>query len=126
MYIQHVSVPRPYGEESRAQAVAFYSGLLGLKLKPEPDSLTYLDVVWFDMGGAELHCFGEDPIDDPSERHFCLVIDDVAGTKQKLIAAGYKPWTREIIPGRPRFFCRDPFGNMIEFAEIVGDYLEMD
>ncbi len=46
--------------------------------------------------------------------------------EQKLIAEGYKPWTREIILGRPRFFCRDPFGNMIEFAEIVGDYLELD
>jgi hypothetical protein len=28
------------------------------------------------------------------------------------------------IPNRPRFFCRDPFGNLIEFTTILGDYRE--
>ena len=126
MYIQHVSIPRPLGQASREQAKAFYNGLLGLKVKPEPKSIEHLDIVWFDIGVAELHCFGEDPIDDKSGRHFCLVVDDVKAIEKKLSAAGYEPWTPEDIPGRPRFFCRDPFGNTIEFAEILGNYLELE
>ena len=26
------------------------------------------------------------------------------------------------IPGRPRFFCRDPFGNAIEIVEFKPDH----
>jgi hypothetical protein len=45
---------------------------------------------------------------------------------QKLSGAGYKPWNPEEIPGRPRFFCRDPFGNTIEFTTIVGNYQQLE
>ena len=70
----------------------------------------------------ELHIFLEDPLDDPSIRHFCLVVEDLPAMRAKLLAAGYAPYDVETIPGRPRFFCRDPLGNIIEFTTIVGDY----
>jgi catechol 2,3-dioxygenase-like lactoylglutathione lyase family enzyme len=126
MYIQHVSVPRPPGKESRETAVNFYSGLLGMTLKPEPQSIQHLDLVWFQVGEMELHCFAEEPVEDESGRHFCLVVDDVEEMRQKLSAAGYEPWNPEEIPGRPRFFCRDPFGNTIEFTTIVGNYQQLE
>lgn len=126
MHIQHVSIPRPPGAASRQQVQAFYGGLLGLVEKPVPHSIQHLDLVWFGVGEQELHCFAEEAFDNRSGRHFCLVVDDVAAIRERLRAAGYEPQSPEAIPGRPRFFCRDPFGNNIEFTTIVGDYLEIE
>ena len=126
MYIQHVSIPRPPGAESRDRARAFFVDLLGLSEKPVPKSVEHLDLVWFQVGELELHCFAEEPHPDPSGRHFCLVVEDVEATRQKLVQAGYVPWNPEAIPGRPRFFCRDPFNNIIEFTTISGDYLQLE
>jgi hypothetical protein len=36
--------------------------------------------------------------------------------------AGIETTDRTPIPNRPRFFCRDPFGNLIELTTIMGDY----
>lgn len=127
MYLQHVSIPRPPGPDSRQAAKTFFVDLLGLAEKPVPQSIQHLDLVWFQIGEMELHCFAEESVgDDPSGRHFCLQTEDLEGTRQKLIAAGFKPWNPEGIPGRPRFFCRDPFGNIIEFTTIVGDYYQLE
>ena len=121
--LQHVSIPRPAGSEAVTRA--FYGELLGLEEKPPPSSIQSLDLIWFKVGGdLELHVFREDPIDDPSTRHFCLVVEDVHALRKKLEGAGYEPWDVESIPGRPRFFCRDPFRNIIEFTSIEDDYMK--
>ena len=122
--LQHVSIPRPPDSEDKTRA--FYGDLLGLPEIPAPNSIEAAEVIWFKLGeDAELHCFREEPQGDTSIRHFCLVVADLAAMRQKLNAAGYAPYDVEAIPGRPRFFCRDPFGNIIEFTKIVGDYLEL-
>lgn len=121
--LQHVSVPRPPG--SAALTRAFYGDLLGLEEIPPPSSIQSLDVIWFKAGEtAELHIFAEDPLQDASNRHFCLLVDKVHRLRQILEDAGYEPWDVEVIPGRPRFFCRDPFSNIIEFTSIEADYLD--
>jgi catechol 2,3-dioxygenase-like lactoylglutathione lyase family enzyme len=122
--IQHVSIPRPPG--SGEQTRAFYGGILGLAEKPVPQSIQHLDLIWFDLGDLELHCFSEVPVGDPSGRHFCLEVDDAEAMRARLVQAGFEPWNPEPIPGRPRFFCRDPFGNIIEFTTIAGNYLELE
>ncbi len=122
--LQHVSIPRPPGSEHLTRA--FYGDLLGLTEIPAPNSLSEMEVIWFKLGeNAELHCFREAPLHDRSIRHFCLVTDDLKRMRIKLSEAGYAPYDVEPIPGRPRFFCRDPFGNIIEFTSIVGDYLAL-
>ena len=122
--LQHVSIPRPPGSEAATRA--FYGDLLGLPEIPAPSSIQAMEVIWFKIGAdAELHCFREEPLEDPSTRHFCLVVEDLAGVRRKLNDAGHAPYDVEAIAGRPRFFCRDPFGNIIEFTTIVGDYLAL-
>jgi catechol 2,3-dioxygenase-like lactoylglutathione lyase family enzyme len=122
--LQHVSIPRPPGSEEETRA--FYRDLLGLPEIPPPNSIEAAEVIWFKLGeDAELHCFREEPLGDTSNRHLCLVVEDLTGLRQKLDSAGYQPYDVEAIPGRPRFFCRDPFGNIIEFTTIVGDYLAL-
>ena len=122
--LQHVSIPRPAGSDERTRA--FYGELLGLEEIPTPTSIQSLEVIWFKLiADTELHIFREDPLGDTSIRHFCLVVEDVDAMRRKLSAAGFPSWDDEPIPGRPRFFCRDPNGNIIEFTNIVGDYLEL-
>lgn len=123
--LQHVSIPRPPGEESAWIARKFYGNLLGLTEKPVPSTIAQLDLVWFKIGEeTELHVFAEKDSDTKSGRHFCLDVGNVEAMRQALTEAGYQPWTPENIHGRPRFFCRDPFGNIIEFTQIVDDYLK--
>jgi hypothetical protein len=123
--LQHVSIPRPAGEESAEKARRFYSELIGLTIKPVPASITHLDLVWFKIGEeTELHVFAEDVEASTSGRHFCLNVENVEALQKRLSESGYETWFPETIPGRPRFFCRDPFNNIVEFTQIVENYLK--
>ena len=123
--LQHVSVPRPPGEESAQLARQFYAGLVGLTEKPVPSTITHLDLVWFKIGEeTELHVFAEADSPTTSGRHFCLNVGNVDSMREALIAGGYEPWFPEEISGRPRFFCRDPFENIVEFTQIMDDYMK--
>jgi catechol 2,3-dioxygenase-like lactoylglutathione lyase family enzyme len=118
--IQHVSIPRPPGSD--AQTRAFYGELLGLEEIPVPETIRHLDLIWYRLGDTELHCFAEPPLEDRSGRHFCIEVDNVEELRERLARAGYEPRDALPIHNRPRFFCRDPFGNDIEFTTILGSY----
>jgi catechol 2,3-dioxygenase-like lactoylglutathione lyase family enzyme len=121
--LQHVSTPYPRGRQ--ADVRAFYGGVLGLVEKPVPDSLADMELIWFEAGPnqVELH-FLPDPIqpDPRAQRHFCLEVDDVESWRRRLEEQGVATSDDVPIPNRPRFFCRDPFGNLIELTTIRGDY----
>lgn len=56
-------------------------------------------------------------------RHLALdVTDGLDELRAHLQAAGYEPIDDTPIPNRPRFFCRDPFDNLVEFTSIQGDH----
>ncbi|MBX6342604.1 MAG: VOC family protein [Thermomicrobiaceae bacterium] len=116
--VHHVALTIPFGAEATARA--FYGGVLGLPERPVPESLAGLDIVaWFAIGGDELHLIAErEPSNAGSRRHACFEVDDLAPLRQALEAAGYQPIDAAPIPGRPRFFCDDPFGNRLEFMVI--------
>ena len=50
--------------------------------------------------------------------HLCLEVDDVAALRSRLDEAGVETSDATEILGRPRFFCRDPFGNLLELTTI--------
>jgi hypothetical protein len=50
--------------------------------------------------------------------HFCLAVDDLDGLRARLEAAGVATRDGTELVGRPRFTCRDPFGNLVELARI--------
>src|ERR1041385_5552531 len=100
--LQHISVPRPPGEESAQKARNFYVDLVGLKEKPVPSTIAQLDLVWFKIGEeTELHVFAESEPPTTSTRHFCLNVSDVEGMRKALVESGYQPWSPEEIQGRP-------------------------
>jgi catechol 2,3-dioxygenase-like lactoylglutathione lyase family enzyme len=87
-----------------------------------PRTLDAGRLVWYSAGdGLELHFFSGD-LAPGSARHFCLDVEDLAETRRRLDEAGYEPYDDTPIPNRPRFFCRDPFDNLIEVTSIQGDY----
>ena len=122
--LQHVSTPYPRGAQDEVRA--FYGDVVGLDEKAVPETLTELELLWFAAGDGELELhFLPDPagIDPGAQRHFCLEVDDLEERRARLSEAGFEPYDGPTIPHRPRFFCRDPFGNLLEFTRIDGDYL---
>jgi len=121
-HLHHASVPRPAGEAADRTAVQFYSGVLGLEHIPKPSAFTDIEVTWFRAGDNEIHIYALDPGDENphSAAHFCLAVDDVEETKRLLESSGHWCGDAAPIPGRPRFFTRDPFDNMIEITELSG------
>jgi catechol 2,3-dioxygenase-like lactoylglutathione lyase family enzyme len=114
--LQHVSVGiAPDGAE---QARAFYGGLLGLAELEVPPKLDPGELLWFAAGGdLELHLLRNG--EQPRERgHFCLAVDaGLDELRARVEAAGFETRTPTEIVGRPRFTCRDPFGNLVELTE---------
>ena len=117
MRLQLVSVAIPPDGAERARA--FYGDLLGLEERDVLPTLDPAQFIWYRVGGdLELHLMLLD--EPPPERaHFCLVVDgDLDALRGRLNAAGVP--TNDVSPlvGRPRFFCRDPFGNAIELCRF--------
>jgi hypothetical protein len=82
-----------------------------------PPKLDPSQFVWFRAGGdLELHCIlaAEPP---PQRPHFCLAVDeDLDALRARLEDAGVETSDATEIVGRPRFFCRDPFANLVELT----------
>jgi catechol 2,3-dioxygenase-like lactoylglutathione lyase family enzyme len=116
--LQHVSIVIPPGAEAPARE--FYGGLLGLAERPPGEGLDPSTVIWFETGpGLELHLMLRDErIEGNERRHFCLEVDDLDAMWQRLDEAGVQLSEATPIVYRPRFFCRDPFGNLIELTHI--------
>jgi len=122
MKLQHVSTPFPAGRQDEVRR--FYGDVLQLEEVVVPRTLDAGRLVWYTVGeGLELHFFSGDGAPG-SARHFCLDVADLEGTRERLTGAGYDPYDDTPIPNRPRFFCRDPFDNLVEFTSIQGDYRE--
>jgi len=117
MRLQHVSIP--IAADGAEQARAFYGGLLGLEERDVPPRLDPAALVWYRAGGdLELHLMLLD--ERPAEKaHFCLALDDgLDALRRRLEEAGVETRDATEIVGRPRFTCRDPFGNLIELARL--------
>src|SRR5258708_19873211 len=109
--LQHVS--SPFANAGRAALRTFYGELLGLRELAIPSALADMDLVWFAAGdGLELHFF-RGKTDPAAARHFCLDVEDLEETRSCLVEAGSDPYYGTPIPHRPRFFCRDPAGNLV-------------
>ena len=94
------------------------SAMLGLEERDVLPNLDPSEFVWYRVGGdLELHLMlmDEEPADKP---HFCLVVDDLDALRKRLEDEGHDVSDATPLVGRPRFFCRDPFGNLVEFTHF--------
>jgi catechol 2,3-dioxygenase-like lactoylglutathione lyase family enzyme len=114
--LHHVNVTVP--TELEAPAKHFYAVVLGLKQIPKP-STSRQSGAWFEIGETQLHLSVEDESRGQlSSGHICFAISDLAEAEQRFREAGV-----EIIPdprpnpASPRYYVRDPGGNLLEIAQ---------
>jgi catechol 2,3-dioxygenase-like lactoylglutathione lyase family enzyme len=123
MRVQHVSVPMPPGGQEQARR--FYGQVFGMREKSPPSSLAAQQLVWFDAGdgGHEVHVFTDEQMGSKSaEQHLCLQVDSLPDFQSRLVEHGVAIEETTPITNRPRLFVRDPFGNLIEITQVLGDY----
>lgn len=116
----HVNVTvAPSAEEATKR---FYGTVLGLQQVPKPEISRGRGGAWYQLGAVELHLSREEGVrNQGSKRHVCLLVADLERTEQHLKNAGVEIFPDEQpVPGSPRFYVRDPGGNLIEIAERVG------
>lgn len=103
------------------QARAFYSGVLGLEETERPDAELGRPGVWYRLGATELHIQCRDgAIEADADYHPALVVENLAELQGHLKAQGVEVLDAPSLRGRERFFCRDPFGNRLEFMSLPG------
>jgi catechol 2,3-dioxygenase-like lactoylglutathione lyase family enzyme len=115
--LQHVNVRVSPAAETAAKE--FYGTLLGLREVPKPEDAAARGGAWYQLGDVQLHLSRDKNADNEgSKRHICFHVADLEQAQHHLASAGV-----EILPddqpiaGQPRFYVRDPGGNLIEVAE---------
>jgi catechol 2,3-dioxygenase-like lactoylglutathione lyase family enzyme len=109
-------VPKSLEDETKR----FYGSVLGLREIPKPIELQANGGAWYELGALQLHLSAKGDVGNghPRKGHVCYTVPDVALAEEQLSAGGI-----EIIPddqpmpGKPRFYVRDPGGNLIEIAQ---------
>ena len=112
--LEHVSVTSP--EDLEDDVVAWYQDTLGLEPMDKPEG-TRDSGAWFRVGTQQVHVT-IDEHNPPKKAHFGLVVDDFGDIVERLRAAGCHIEQAGPIPGRHRFYTRDPAGNRIEVITI--------
>ena len=113
--LDHVQLAMPSGQED--EAVAFYSGILGLARQEKPPVMAARGGCWFSNGDVALHLGVEADFRPARKAHPAVLVHDLDGLCQVLTDAGYAVRFDDEIPGVRRGFVDDPFGNRIELVE---------
>ena len=116
-HLDHASVLVTDLDRSRR----FYGDLLGLREIPKPRTFTF-SVLWFDLGGEQLHLLLSPEVDTISPRHFALRVADIDEARNHFRAHGVPIKETVLIPGADRFFVTDPDGNRIEIIQWIEAY----
>jgi catechol 2,3-dioxygenase-like lactoylglutathione lyase family enzyme len=116
--LHHVNVTVP--PELEQATKEFYGTVLGLRQIPKP-ATSRQSGAWFQIGPNQLHLSVDDDERGPlSSRHVCFAVSDLVAAKARFRDAGV-----EIIADprpavdNPRFYVRDPGGNMLEIIQAA-------
>ncbi len=123
--LQHVSLPVPDSAGSLEEARRFYGEILAFDEVPRPSVFPGIGI-WYAVGDQELHLFSEPAgvaANPQSRRHPCFQVDDIDDLRAHLGVSGVTTRDHDgAIPGRPRFFAVDPFGNTLEFVRFEANH----
>ena len=110
--VDHVQVTTP--EEFADDVVDWYQSCLGLEKIDKPEGTRPMGA-WFRAGRHEIHV-SVDEHNPPKTAHFGLVVNDFDAVISRLREAKCHIEQASTIPGRRRFYTRDPAGNRIEIV----------
>ncbi len=116
--IDHVLLSMPRDGEQTARE--FYGRLLGLREVPKPPPLDTHGGCWFlspTNPSMSIHLGVEEPFAPARKAHVALLVDDLAGLRAALEAAGAEVRDDDANPGVRRFYGFDPFGNRLELID---------
>ncbi|MEX2542498.1 MAG: VOC family protein [Trueperaceae bacterium] len=113
--LDHVQLAMPTGGEEEARR--FYGGVLGLREIPKPTPLAGRGGVWFELEKQQLHLGVEESFISAAKAHPGFGSADLAALAERLAAGGFPVTWDDNLPGRKRFYSRDPFGNRLEFLD---------
>src|SRR6185312_1792349 len=97
-----------------------YGVVMGLIEVPKPPESKGRGGAWYQLGAVQLHLSRENPAPDNtgSKRHVCYSVRSLNEAEQNFRAAGIEIIPDSLpIPGSPRFYVRDPAGNLLEIAQ---------
>lgn len=120
--LEHAALTFPPGQESEVRH--FYGDVLGFEETPLPGDLaSRVGWIWFatDDPGVFLHFIPDGLAPDRARRHHvAFEVEALEPVVERLAAAGTTIETAgTAIPGRKRFFCHDPLGNLLEFLALA-------
>lgn len=111
--LHHVSVQVPVEELPRCRA--FYEDVIGLESIP-----ALAGIWWYRLAeGCHLHLLSGEPAPLTSIAHFALHVEDLDAILERCRAAGADPRPGEDLWGAPRWFVRDPVGNLVELFGVA-------
>jgi catechol 2,3-dioxygenase-like lactoylglutathione lyase family enzyme len=111
--IHHVQLAMPVGREH--DAVAFYTGALGIPRVAKPDHLEVRGGCWFEDDAVRVHLGVADDFRPARKAHPAFLVEDLATMRARLGLAGVAVVEEQPLPGYERFYVDDPFGNRLEF-----------
>ena len=114
--LDHVNVTTP--EELEEEVLSWYGSCLRLERLGKPEGASERGG-WFRLGDGELHV-ARDEHNPPKRAHFAVVVDDLDAVIERLRGADCHIEQARPLPGRRRFFTRDPAGNRIEVMAFEG------
>ncbi|HEX2911660.1 MAG TPA: VOC family protein [Chloroflexia bacterium] len=123
--VQHVTITIEEGSAALETARKFYADVLGLQVLPRPESTDNgRPGWWLSLGpsGQQVHISTERGAKDyngPSKRHSAFLVKDLAALGEQLQKNGVTVEGTNQFEGQTRFFCRDPFGNRLEFVQLT-------
>ncbi len=116
--LHHVQITLPRGMEEQGRE--FYCGLLGLAEIKKPAALHGRGGFWLQVGDRQVHAGTEDGVQrEATKAHIAYEVDDIATWRTRLEEYGIAILEAVPLPGLERFEIRDPFGNRVEFTQVM-------
>ncbi len=120
--VAHVNLTIEEGPEAFEAARRFYVDILGLELLPRPAITDNgRPGLWLQCGPQQIHISAEPNatrLNGQSARHAAFVVSNLAALHNRLQENGTSLQVANQFEGQKRFFCRDEWGNRIEFVQF--------
>ncbi|MDQ1396567.1 MAG: glyoxylase family protein [Acidimicrobiaceae bacterium] len=110
--VHHVSINVADVDE----AVAFYTGILGLTVRGDRPVDLGVEGAWLDAGGQQVHLIKAD-LPSSQGQHFALLVADLDATVDELRSAGLKVSDPSPVGAARQSFLKDPAGNLLELHQ---------
>jgi catechol 2,3-dioxygenase-like lactoylglutathione lyase family enzyme len=115
--IDHVQLAAPYACEEQARR--FFGEVLGMSEIAKPPELATHGGCWFECGDRQLHVGVERDFAPAREAHPAFRVHDLSALKVVLRSKTVDYMDDTSNPEVHRIFVRDPWGNRLEFVEVV-------